>query len=110
MNMKEVTDTFGVTKKFLRYYENEGLLTPARTDHGGLTFRDYSDADLEKLALLIDYRSMGFSIGEIREILDQEDDRTGRLMAISLVEKKIQHLQEVEERLKHEYDHPELID
>ena len=52
MTSKEMEARSGVPRANIRYYESEGLLTPARAGNG---YRDYSEADLavlEKIKLL----------------------------------------------------------
>ena len=46
MTSKEMEARSGVARANIRYYEAEGLLTPARRKNG---YRDYSEADLELL-------------------------------------------------------------
>ena len=46
MKINEVEQLVGVTKRNIRFYEKEGLLSPGRTDNG---YRDYGDADVEAL-------------------------------------------------------------
>ena len=46
MKINEVEQLVGVTKRNIRFYEKEGLLSPGRTDNG---YRDYGEADVEAL-------------------------------------------------------------
>ena len=65
MTSKEIESRSGVAKANIRYYEAEGLLTPAREKNG---YRDYSEDDLavlEKIKLL---RRLGVSIEELKEL------------------------------------------
>lgn len=65
MTIREMEMLLGMTRANIRYYEQEGLIAPARLENG---YRDYSDEDariLEKVRLL---RALGCSVGEIREI------------------------------------------
>ncbi len=66
MTSREMEERTGVAKANLRYYEAEGLLTPARGKNG---YRDYSEADaalLEKIKLL---RRLGVTVEELRELV-----------------------------------------
>ena len=47
MNIKEIEERSGLTRANIRYYEQEGLLAPARREN---KYRDYSEEDLETLA------------------------------------------------------------
>ena len=60
---------FGVTARALRYYEEKGLLSPARSQQ----VRVYSHRDRVRLKLLLKGQQVGFSLREIRELLDVYD-------------------------------------
>lgn len=57
---------FGVTPRTLRFYEDEGLLHPERRG----TSRIYTRADRARLAWILRGRAVGFSLADIRELLD----------------------------------------
>ncbi|MBX3484944.1 MAG: MerR family DNA-binding transcriptional regulator [Phenylobacterium sp.] len=61
---------FGATPRALRFYEEQGLLSPTRRD----TARVYSYKDRARLQLIMRGRRVGFSIAEIRDILDAYDE------------------------------------
>ncbi|MDZ4373117.1 MAG: MerR family DNA-binding transcriptional regulator [Phenylobacterium sp.] len=61
---------FGATPRALRFYEEQGLLSPARRD----TARVYSYKDRARLQLILRGRRVGLSIAEIRDILDTYDE------------------------------------
>ena len=63
MNIKEIEERSGLTRANIRYYEQEGLLAPARREN---KYRDYSEEDLETLLRIALLRSLGFSLEEIR--------------------------------------------
>ena len=46
MNIKEMEERSGLPRSGIRFYESEGLLSPARSANG---YRDYSESDLETL-------------------------------------------------------------
>ena len=73
-SIKELADDFGVTARTLRHYEDEGLLFPERS---GLN-RIYSSADHARLAWILRGRRVGFSLSEIREMLDLYNLGDGR--------------------------------
>lgn len=56
----------GVTTKALRHYDRIGLLTPARTTSG---YRVYTDGDLLRLQQIAALKLLGFSLQEIRRLL-----------------------------------------
>ncbi|MBA4082156.1 MAG: transcriptional regulator, partial [Erythrobacter sp.] len=64
--MSDLTSEFGCTARALRFYEDEGLISPARV---GLT-RVYSKRDRARLAWIMRAKNVGFSLTEIREMID----------------------------------------
>jgi DNA-binding transcriptional MerR regulator len=72
--ISELTAEFGVTARALRFYEEEGLIAPTRN---GLA-RVYSKRDRARLAWIMRARNVGFSLGEIKELIDLYDLGDGR--------------------------------
>ena len=66
---------FGVTARALRFYEDQGLISPARQ---GLA-RIYSKRDRARLAWLVRAKNVGFSLTEIKELIDLYDLGDGRV-------------------------------
>ena len=62
----QLAEEFGVTHRTIRFYEDEGLIAPARRG----TTRIYSHGDRGRLALILRGKRLGFSISEIKEFLD----------------------------------------
>jgi DNA-binding transcriptional MerR regulator len=60
---------FGVTARALRYYEEQGLLSPARPQQ----MRVYSHRDRVRLSLVLKGRKAGLTLREIRELLEVYD-------------------------------------
>lgn len=77
MNIGNVSEVSGLPAKTIRYYEDIGLVRPARGANG---YREFSESDAHKLAFLGRARSLGFSIGECRTLLSLYEDR-GRASA-----------------------------
>jgi DNA-binding transcriptional MerR regulator len=71
---------FGVTLRALRFYEDKGLLTPERD---GLT-RIYSRRDRARLKLILMGKRVGFSLVEIREMLDLYDLKDGQVTQLKI--------------------------
>lgn len=65
---------FGVTPRALRFYEDEGLISPRRQ---GLS-RIYSWRDRARLAWILRGKRVGFSLADIREMIDLYDKGDGR--------------------------------
>src|SRR5215204_2882414 len=70
----ELCEEFGVTARALRFYEDEGLISPERQ---GLA-RIYSWRDRARLAWILRGKRVGFSLSEIREMIDLYDVGDGR--------------------------------
>ena len=75
---------FNVTLRTLRFYEDKGLITPAREG----TKRLYSDADRQRLEIALFCKKIGLSLGEIRNVLElyehngQNGDASQRIRSI----------------------------
>ena len=66
MRINEVEALVGITKKNIRFYEAEGLLTPRRNSENG--YRDYGDADVAVLRRIKLLRKLGVPLEEIRQM------------------------------------------
>jgi len=72
MNIGEVSRASGLPAKTIRYYEDIGLVRPARGANG---YRDFSKQDAHKLAFLGRSRSLGFTIEDCRTLMSLYEDR-----------------------------------
>ena len=68
MKINEVEAAVGVTKKNIRFYEEEGLIHPGREPGNG--YRSYSAADVERLRRIKLLRKLDVPLAEIREMLE----------------------------------------
>jgi DNA-binding transcriptional MerR regulator len=59
-------ESFAVTARALRFYEDEGLISPERRGSARL----YSDRDRARLTWILRGKRVGFSLSEIKEMLD----------------------------------------
>ena len=66
LKINEVEALVGITKKNIRFYEAEGLLTPRRNSENG--YRDYGEAEVETLRRIKLLRKLGFPLEEIRQM------------------------------------------
>lgn len=97
MNIGQAAGRANLPPKTIRYYEEIGLIKPARAENG---YRDYSDDDIHRLAFLQRSRSLGFSIEECRLLLslygdDQRasaDVKTLALEKVVEIDRKIDEL------------------
>lgn len=65
--VKKVAAISGVSVRTLHFYDETGLLKPARVDANG--YRIYEEAQLLKLQQILFYRELGFKLRRIKEIL-----------------------------------------
>lgn len=93
---------FGATPRALRFYEEQGLLTPARRDLS----RVYSYKDRARLQLILRGRRVGLSIAEIRDILDiyeEKGEAAQNAQALRIFKHRVEQLeaqrQEVEDAI-----------
>lgn len=66
MKINEVEALVGITKKNIRFYEAEGLLTPRRNSENG--YRDYGETEVETLRQIKLLRKLGVPLEEIRRM------------------------------------------
>jgi DNA-binding transcriptional MerR regulator len=67
--ISELAKEFGVTTRTLRFYEDQGLLTPKREGAS----RVFSQRDRGRLKLALRGKRLGFSLAEIRELFELYD-------------------------------------
>lgn len=72
MQIGKLADRTGMSIRSLRHYDEIGLLVPsARTDGG---FRLYTSEDEERLLLIRRMKPLGYSLEQMRELLDVVDE------------------------------------
>jgi len=94
--IRQLTKEFSVTARTLRFYEDEGLIAPTRR---GQT-RIYAPRDRARITLILRGRRVGFSLAEIREILDLYDVHDGGKTQILHARKKFEERVDTLERQK----------
>lgn len=67
MKINQVEELVGITKKNIRYYEDEGLINPNRNAQNG--YREYSLADVDRLMKIKLLRQLDIPIEKIRMVL-----------------------------------------
>lgn len=99
-SISELAREFDITTRSIRFYEDLGLLNPARE---GQT-RIYSKQDRVRLKLTLRGKRLGFSLAEIRELFDLYDadksSRTQLQTMLGLVEEKRETLQQQMEDIR----------
>lgn len=85
----EMCEAFEVTARALRFYEDERLISPERRG----TARLYTERDRARLIWILRGKRVGFSLNEIREMLDLYDigdqRRTQRIVTIERCKQRI---------------------
>ena len=97
-SIQEVSREFELTPRALRFYEDKGLIAPARRG----TTRLYSDRDRTRLRLALRGKRLGFSLEECREIIDLYDPEQpgGARQLLRLCDKIREHRAELLHKLR----------
>src|SRR5580704_2432967 len=94
-SIAELSREFAITPRTMRFYEDEGLIKPRRQ---GLT-RLYSAGDRTRLSWILRGKRLGFSLAEIRELLDlYHVDRTGLQQLRELLRRSRLHIEDLQRR------------
>ncbi len=96
MNIGAAAEITGVTAKTIRYYEEIGLILPARRSENG--YRNYADEDIQILRFIQRARRLGFSVRDVESLLTLWQDK-GRASA-DVKELALKHIDEVEKRIE----------
>lgn len=80
MNIGTVAEQSGVPSKTIRYYESIGLIRAASRRPNG--YRSYSATDMRTLNFIRRARGLGFSVEEVRDLLDLWRDNTRTSAAV----------------------------
>ena len=98
--IRDLTKEFAVSARTLRFYEEKGLLDPARRGEQRL----YSRRDRARLAYVLAGKAVGFSLEEVREMLDLYDVNDGQVTQLKVALKKFGERIDRLERQKAEID------
>jgi Cu(I)-responsive transcriptional regulator len=107
MKIGEIAAATGVNIETIRYYERERLVPPpGRT---AANYRSYGDSHVKRLTFIRRARDLGFSLNQVRELLDLADDRDRPCEAVDAiareqrrkVAKKIAELNALRRELDH---------
>jgi DNA-binding transcriptional MerR regulator len=93
--ISELAKDFEITTRTLRFYEDQGLLTPRRVGQQRL----YSRRDYVRLKLIVRGKRLGLSLAESREIIDLYDREGGTRAQQALLQAKIdEHRRQLESK------------
>ena len=91
----DVARQFDLTLRTLRFYEDKGLLSPRREGSARL----YSRKDITRLKLILLGRKAGFSVREVKQIMDLYDPAQGNVRQYRmLIEKSQRQLVKLEKQ------------
>jgi len=91
---------FGITTRAMRFYEDQGLLSP---DRAGTT-RIYSSRDRVRLKLVLRGKRLGFTLKEIANILDMYDAEPGEAGQLQYMLDRLQDQRDVLEKQRDDID------
>lgn len=98
--ISELAKEFGVTTRTIRFYEDQGLLSPAREGAS----RVFSNRDRVRLKLALRGKRLGFSLAEIRELFElydvSRDERKQLEEFLSRLDRRRAHLEQQREDIE----------
>ena len=87
MQINEVIQRVDLTKRAIKYYEEQGLLSVHKDENG---YRNYTEEDVAILKEISVYRKLGISIKDIKILLEKKDDQ----LLNNIYKEKINKLEE----------------
>jgi DNA-binding transcriptional MerR regulator len=120
MKIGEIAEFFNISQKAIRLYEKKGIIKPAKTDKT-TGYRYYTVDQVKQLNALIELKALGFSLDEIKNIMEDGITREKMIAGMSkkkkawqesimLAENKINAIDSITDRLKLSKDAEKLQD
>jgi len=105
MLIGELADFFGISRKAIRLYEKKGIIKPVEIDADN-GYHYYSAEQVQQLNAVLELKAMGFSLDEIKMVIDGETTKEQLLGALA---KKQQAWREAMEAAKYKAECLERI-
>ena len=106
MKINQAAELAGITSKNIRFYEDQGLITPARDSGNG--YRNYTMEDVEQLCRIKLLRMLGISCENIRRLQSSELDfdtcMDDRMAELEKTRSNIEHMKTMCRMLRDEAD------
>lgn len=96
MNIGQAAQATGVSAKMIRHYESVGLFPEARRTESG--YRLYGEKELATLRFIRHSRDLGFSLEQIRALLDLWQNRRRPSRQVKALAQE--HLDEIDKKLR----------
>ncbi|TKT74286.1 MerR family DNA-binding transcriptional regulator [Aquamicrobium sp. LC103] len=81
LRIGDMARNFGVTLRTLRFYEDKGLISPKRDGNTRL----YSQREVKRLQMIMLGRRVGFSLREVKQMMDLYDPKGSNIKQLKLV-------------------------
>ncbi len=75
MHIREMAARLAITPRAIRFYEEKGLIAPAKEESSG--YRQFAEEDAWRLQTIVALREVGMPIDQIRRVLEQLDNEGG---------------------------------
>ena len=100
MLIGEIAEFFGVSRKAMRLYEKKGIIKPIKVDASN-GYRYYSVEQVQQLNALLELKTLGFSLDEIKMVIDGKAEKE---LLLKMLEKKQQAWQEAMNTAKYKIE------
>jgi MerR family transcriptional regulator, copper efflux regulator len=100
MLIGELSKKTGVSKDTIRFYEKLALIVGSDREAGTRLYKEYGPETVERLAMITQGKGLGFTLSEIKQLLDDWGSGTlSKRDQIKVIERKIEEIVEKREKL-----------